>query len=67
MYADPSLIRDHVVTVRFSDTEADLVGAAVNYTGQQRAVFLRELILDGVKRALFSESKEAAQMNLNLG
>ena len=31
MYADPSLIREHVVKVRFNDLEADLVNAWINY------------------------------------
>lgn len=66
MYADPSLIRDHVYTVRLNDLEDDLVQAAVNYTGGQRAVFLRELILDGAKRALFAEASEASQMKLDI-
>lgn len=46
MYADPALIREHVVKVRFNDLEADLVNAWVNYSGQQKAVLLRELILE---------------------
>lgn len=66
MYSDPSLIRDHVYTLRLNDLEDDLVQAAVNYTGQQRAVFLRDLVIEGAKRALFAESAEAAQMKLDI-
>jgi len=52
MYADPALIRDHVVKLRLNDAEAALVDALVNYTGQQKAPFLRELLLDAAERSL---------------
>lgn len=68
MYSDPSLIRDHVVKLSFNDREAELINAWVNYTGQQKAAFLREMLLEqarldleaqisgneGPQRALFS-------------
>lgn len=37
MYADPSLIRDHVVKLRFNDLEAKLISAWVEYTGLSAA------------------------------
>ena len=46
MYADPSLIRDHVVKIRLNDNEADLIDAWVKYTGQQKAALLREMLLE---------------------
>lgn len=46
MYADPSLIRDHVVKIRLNDQEAALIDAWVNYTGQQKAALLREMLLE---------------------
>lgn len=46
MYADPTLIRDHVVKIRLNDTEAELINAWVNYTGQQKAALLREMLLE---------------------
>lgn len=46
MYSDPSLIREHVVKLRFNDREADLINAWVNYTGQQKAALLREMLLE---------------------
>lgn len=46
MYADPSLIREHVVKLSFNDREAELINAWVNYTGQQKAAFLREMLLE---------------------
>jgi hypothetical protein len=46
MYADPALIRDHPVRVYFNESEAKLVDALVEYTGEQRAVLIRRLILE---------------------
>ncbi len=56
MYADPSLIREHVVKLRLNDTEAELIDALVNYTGQQKAPLLRELLLDQAQRVLAGEA-----------
>ena len=44
-YTDPSLIREHVVKIRLNDREADLINAWVNYSGEQKAVLLREMLL----------------------
>jgi len=46
MYADPSLIRDHVVKIRLNDQESELINAWVNYTGQQKAALLRDMLLE---------------------
>lgn len=46
MYSDPSLIREHVVKLRLNENEADLIAAWVKYTGQQKAVLLREMLLE---------------------
>ena len=46
MYTDPALIREHVVKLRFNDREAELINAWVNYTGQQKAALLREMLLE---------------------
>ena len=45
-YADPALIRDHVVKLRLNENEVDLIDAWVKYTGQQKAVLLREMLLE---------------------
>lgn len=63
MYADPSLIREHVVKLRFNDNEAALVEAYVNYTGQQKAAFLRELVLEAAQRALFVDHAAGQRAN----
>lgn len=49
MYADPSLIREHVVKLRFNENEAALIEAWVNYTGQQKAAFLRDMLLEAAR------------------
>lgn len=68
MYTDPSLIRDHVVKLRFNDQEADLINAWVNYTGQQKASLLREMLLEQARldlnAGLGSGTNEVPQMVL---
>lgn len=56
MYADPSLIRDRVVKVRFNDREAALVEAWVNYSGEEKAAFIRTLILEQARLDLGLQS-----------
>lgn len=45
-YSDPALIRENVVKLRLNENEADLIDAWVKYTGQQKAVLLREMLLE---------------------
>lgn len=45
MYSDPALIRKHFVKLSLSDREAALIDAFCAYSGEQKAAFLRELIL----------------------
>ena len=52
MYSDPANIRSHVVKLRLNDNEAALVEALVNYTGQQKASLLRELLLEQAQMVL---------------
>ena len=70
MYSDPTRIRSHVIKVRLSDREYELIDAFVNYTGEQRAVLIRELILEaaasslGVKSAPDGSGVEVASQGL---
>lgn len=70
MYADPSLIREHVVKIRLNDNEAELINAWVNYTGQQKAVLLRDMLLEqamldmGVNAAPMISVNEVPQLAL---
>jgi hypothetical protein len=69
-YTDPSLIREHVVKLRLNDHEAGLIDAWVNYTGQQKAVLLREMLLEqasldmGLNAAPAQLANEVPQMGL---
>jgi len=67
MYADPSLIREHVVKLRLNDTEAELIDALVNYTGQQKAPLLRDLLLEQARMVLTGEANYAANAAANEG
>lgn len=72
MYADPSLIRKHRVTLYLNDQEAELVEAINNYRGGEKAPLLRELLIESAHRALSGDvnlqspaaNNEAPQMAL---
>ena len=70
MYADPSFIREHVVKLRLNENEAALIDAWVRYTGQQKAVLLREMLLEqaslnmGLDSAQAQAANEGPQQNL---
>jgi hypothetical protein len=66
MYTDPSLVREHVVKLSFNDREAELINAWVNYTGQQKAAFLREMLLEQARLDLEAQlgGSEAPQRQL---
>lgn len=52
MYSDPALIRKHTVKLSLNDNEAALVDALVRYTGEEKAAFIRALILDRATEVL---------------
>ncbi len=52
MYQDPTKIRSHVVKLRFSDEEQRLIKAYTDYTGEQMATLLRELVLEAASSSL---------------
>jgi hypothetical protein len=71
MYSDPSLIRKHTVKLSFNDREAALVDALVTYTGEEKAAFIRALILDRAMEVLhanesasFASAARGTQMAL---
>ena len=45
MYSDPTKIRSHTIKIRLNDEEHRLIDAYINYTGEQKAALLREIIL----------------------
>jgi len=59
MYADPSQIRKHVVKLSLSDRESSLLEALCNYTGDQKAVVLREMLLQRALEVLGHERNVA--------
>ncbi len=59
MYSDPTLIRKHPVKLNFNDNEAALVDALVRYTGQEKAAFIRELVLERAQEVLFHGAQSA--------
>lgn len=46
MYADAAKIRSHTIKLRMNEEEYRLVTALAEYTGEQKAVLLREIILE---------------------
>jgi len=59
MYSDPALIRTHTVKLTFNDNEAALVDALVRYTGEQKAAFIRGLVLQRAEEVLLHDSQSA--------
>lgn len=64
MYADPALIREHPVRVYFNEAEAKLVNALTEYTGEQRAVLIRRLILEQAQLILAGQADYAPHRQL---
>lgn len=62
MYSDPTLIRKHRVNLSFNDREAELVNAYCNYTGEEKAAFIRELILERAEEVLNHAMQSARAM-----
>lgn len=48
MYQDVSLIRTHEIKLRLNDKEVALIEAFTNYTGGQKSVLARELVLSSI-------------------
>ena len=46
MYSDPARLRNYVVKLRLSEEENRLVDALVDYTGEQKAALIRQLVLE---------------------
>lgn len=57
MYSDPTLIRKHTVKLSLNDNEAALVDALVRYTGEEKASFIRGLLLERAQEVLFHGSQ----------
>jgi hypothetical protein len=66
MYSDPTLIRKHTVKLSFNDNEAALVDALVRYTGDEKAAFIRGLILQRAEEVLMGHSQESGGFNAGM-
>lgn len=55
MYCDPSLIRKHKVKLSFNDNESALLDAVCQFTGQEKAALLRELLMERASEILHGE------------
>lgn len=62
MYSDPALIRKHTVKLSLSDNEAALLNALCAFTGEQKAVLLREMLLDRAKEVLHGDGNSVYDM-----
>jgi hypothetical protein len=60
MYSDPTLIRSHRVNLSFNDREAALVNAYCDYTGEEKAAFIRSLILERAEEVLAHAMQSAS-------
>lgn len=60
MYANPAHLRDHEVKVRFDEATMAAIEALAVVTRKQRAVLLRDLVMDEIHRRLAEESGKAA-------
>lgn len=60
MYADPTKIRSHVVKIRLNDEEVQLIDSLMRYTGEQKAAFLREIIIENANKIIHSDDYAAA-------
>jgi len=65
MYADPSRIRTRRVMLSFSDDEFAVVDALTNFTGEQMAPFLRELVLERAIAVLAGRADLAPRRGAN--
>jgi hypothetical protein len=63
-YSDPSLLREFEARVRLNERENELVSALCNFTGQQKGVLLREIILDFAQKVLMGQADLPAPRQL---
>jgi len=59
MYADPTHIRIKRVNLSLNETEDRLAEAAAEFNGMQKSAFLRELVLEGLRRVHAGNSQQA--------
>lgn len=60
MYSNPTLIRKNTVKLSLNDREAALVNALCDFTGEEKAALLRELIMSRVTELLGHDGESGA-------
>ncbi|QHJ00091.1 hypothetical protein GT347_20165 [Xylophilus rhododendri] len=59
MYADPTHIRAKRVNLSLNETEDRMAEAAAEFNGMQKSAYLRELVLEGLRRVHGGDSQES--------
>lgn len=62
MYPDPKRVRRPYARINLDEYEARLIDALVDYTGQERAALLREMVLREAMASLGVADLHAASM-----
>lgn len=60
MYHDRSLVRDHLINLRLSDRENEMIEELVRQTGAQKAALIRELLMQQAAEVMAEESMKVA-------
>lgn len=60
MYQDPKRVRRNRVSINLDDYEDALVQALVNYTGHDRGVLIREMLIAQLEAVLLPTPKSVA-------
>lgn len=66
MYEDRTFVRRHPVKVSLNQYERNLLAAAAAYKGMEPAVFVRELVMEEVARALHAADSRSVAKKLRL-
>lgn len=60
MYRDRTLVRDHLIKLRLSDREMEIIDQLVEQTGAQKAALIRELLMKEAAEVMAEESHRLA-------
>lgn len=60
MYHDRSLVRDHLIKLRLSDRENQMIEELVRQTGGQKAALIRELLMQQAAEVMAEEFMKVA-------
>jgi len=60
MYHDRALVRDHLIKLRLSDRENEMIDQLVQATGGQKAALIRELLMKEAAEVMAEASHRIA-------